>query len=156
MTELETAQQRIAELEHSLARCRDAFHAPPTGSELDDLWRSAMAGPDGIPAFVEAAMRAGGEPVAYVSSIQSGSPLMCNLTDWEKRGLEPLYTHQPAAQDAEDARRFRAVVEAVIFGDDIFQQAGIAAAKADTLPETIESARRAIDAAIAAQQGEKT
>lgn len=36
------------------------------------------------------------EPVGHVSSVQSGSPLMCNLTEWERKGLIALYTSPPA------------------------------------------------------------
>ena len=38
------------------------------------------------------------EPVGHVSSVQSGSPLMCNLTEWERKGLIALYTSPPASK----------------------------------------------------------
>ena len=110
MTALKKAQQRIAELEHHLARCRDAFHTPPTGPALDDLWRSATQTPDGIPAFVEAAMQAGGEPVAYLwQHSETGRtrvvmPDMIVDTDASWYAIGPMYlgkAHPPSAQDAE-------------------------------------------------------
>jgi len=38
-------------------------------------------------------------PAGYVSSVETNSPLMCGLSDWERKGLIPLYTAPPASQE---------------------------------------------------------
>ena len=48
-----------------------------------------------IIAVKEALAQSEQEPVAHVSSVQSGSPLMCGLSEWERQGLVSLYTTPP-------------------------------------------------------------
>lgn len=62
---------RIAELEHALAECRDAYPAPEAGSALESLWGQAMGDPESVSVYVKAcalsaAPAAQPEPVAYL------------------------------------------------------------------------------------------
>jgi len=45
------------------------------------------------------------EPVGYVSSVQSNSPLMCGLSEWERKGLISLYTYPPTLSLAQRQAR---------------------------------------------------
>lgn len=51
------------------------------------------------------------EPVGYVSSVQSNSPLMCGLSEWERKGLIPLYTSPQAQQEPVGYEKYAAIRE---------------------------------------------
>lgn len=52
--ELARLLARIAELEHALAECRDAYPVPEAGSDLESLWSQAMGNPKSVSAYVKA------------------------------------------------------------------------------------------------------
>lgn len=46
----------------------------------------------------------GDAPAAHVSSLESGSPLMCGLSDWESKGLVALYTRSAPCAAVQDGK----------------------------------------------------
>lgn len=122
--------------------------------ELLDVIRPAAPKTAPTPQAALAAMRAGGEPVAWMND---EGDIEHNHKPWMSTVWKPLYTHpQPAAQDGErldHLQKTGSTIELIPgasnFYPMLFRVGGLhKSSNADV--------RLAIDAAIAAQQGDKS